>query len=107
MARGENYLCARGTRLLLEIARSLPFEPAECTDQKLSGREKQVLGLITAGHTSKEIAEKLQRSLATVDTHRRNLISKIGARNAAEAIGYGHEHHLPRPVKSSIKSSGR
>ena len=87
--------------------RSLPLEPAECTDQRLSGREKQVLGLITAGHTSKEIAEKLQRSLATVDTHRRNLMRKIGARNAAEAIGYGHKHHLPRPGEASRKQSGR
>lgn len=49
-------------------------------------REKEILELIANGFTSNEIADKLFISLNTVETHRRNLISKFQARNMAEMI---------------------
>lgn len=100
LARGENYLCARSSRLLLEIARRLWLQPPQCTERMLSTREKEILALIVGGYTNKEIAERLSRSLATVDTHRRNLMGKIGARNAADAVVYAIKHHLSPPAVS-------
>jgi len=52
----------------------------------LTRREKEVLGLIAAGLTNHEIGEKLFISTTTVDTHRKNLLSKFDVRNTATLI---------------------
>jgi Response regulator containing a CheY-like receiver domain and an HTH DNA-binding domain len=50
----------------------------------LSEREKDVVELLLKGHTSKEIADKLFISKATVDTHRRNILEKTGLKSTIE-----------------------
>lgn len=52
----------------------------------LSRREIEVLKLVANGLTNKEIAEKLFISPLTVDSHRKNLIAKLEARNTASLI---------------------
>lgn len=53
----------------------------------LTRREKEVLGLIAGGLSTKEIAAKLFISDNTVETHRRHLLQKFAVRNSAELIG--------------------
>ena len=55
-------------------------------DQMLSKREKEVLGLIGQGFTSRKIAEQLYISKHTVDQHRRNIIGKLEVSHAREAF---------------------
>ena len=52
----------------------------------LTRREKEVLGLIAEGMTNNEIALNLYISSTTVDTHRKNLLSKFEAKNTAALI---------------------
>jgi len=52
----------------------------------LSNREKEILQLITEGLTSKEMAQKLYRSLKTIEKHRSNIFKKLDCANAAEAM---------------------
>ncbi len=52
----------------------------------LTRREKEVLGLIAEGMTNHEIAQKLFISTSTVDTHRKNLLTKFDAKNTASLI---------------------
>jgi DNA-binding CsgD family transcriptional regulator len=52
----------------------------------LTRREKEVLQLIARGLTNKEIAQQLFVSLSTVDSHRKNLMSKFDVMNAASLI---------------------
>jgi DNA-binding NarL/FixJ family response regulator len=52
----------------------------------LTRREKEVLGLIAEGMTNNEIAQQLFISSATVDTHRKNLLTKFDAKNTASLI---------------------
>lgn len=61
---------------------------------QLSRREKQVLQLIVDEFTTGEIAEKLSISFGTVETHRRNLLIKLGARNTAGLVRIGLEYGL-------------
>jgi DNA-binding NarL/FixJ family response regulator len=100
IAQGANYFCSQSSRLLAEIAAGKHAK--EETATSLSPRERQILRLIADGQTSKEIAAVLGLSVATIDTHRRNAMAKIGARNAADLIRYGHVHGLlaqaDRPV---------
>ena len=60
----------------------------------LSRREKEVLGLILDELTTKEIAEKLFISVGTVETHRRNMLAKVGARNTAGLVRIALEYGL-------------
>jgi DNA-binding NarL/FixJ family response regulator len=53
---------------------------------KLSRREKEILKLIVNEHTTAEIAEKLFISFGTVETHRRNMLNKLGLRNTAGLV---------------------
>jgi DNA-binding NarL/FixJ family response regulator len=52
----------------------------------ITRREKEVLLLISEGLTNNEIANKLFISVTTVDTHRKNLLSKFEAKNTATLI---------------------
>ena len=52
----------------------------------LTRREKEVLELIADGMTNSEIAEKLFISVTTVDTHRKNLLAKLEAKNTAALV---------------------
>ncbi|WP_322761020.1 helix-turn-helix transcriptional regulator [Frankia sp. Cr2] len=60
----------------------------------LTPREVEVLGLLAAGRTSKEIAADLVLSLLTVNRHVANIYTKIGARNRAEATAFAIAHGL-------------
>jgi two-component system response regulator DesR len=63
------------------------FEPrAEQPEPLLTTRERDVLALIAAGATNREIAERLFLSPHTVKEHTSSLYRKLGARNRAEAV---------------------
>ena len=63
------------------------FEPtAEQPAPMLSEREREVLDLIAAGSTNREIASRLYLSPHTVKDHTSALFRKLGARNRAEAV---------------------
>lgn len=70
----------------------------------LSPRERQILSLVAAGRTSKEIAAKLRISVSTVNWHLSNAFAKLGASSRAEAValalGAGEVDHAsaPRPA---------
>lgn len=52
----------------------------------LTKRELEVLQLIAEEYSNSEIAEKLYISIRTVDTHRRNLLEKLGVKNTAGLV---------------------
>jgi len=57
-------------------------------------REREVLMLIAEGYKNPEIANKLFISLATADSHRKNLLAKLKVRNTALLIRYAIEQQL-------------
>ncbi len=61
---------------------------------ELTKREKEVLQLIAEGMTNNQIAEKLFVSPSTVDTHRKNMITKLEVNNTAALIRFAVEHGL-------------
>ena len=60
----------------------------------LANREREILGYIAEGYTSKEIGNILFISEETVRTYRRNLLIKLNARNTAEAVKKGFDMKL-------------
>jgi len=83
-------------RLLAAAAPPVAPERANLPDG-LTAREAEVLGLIAAGFTNREIAERLVVSETTVKTHINHLFAKIQARDRAAAINYATEHGLGPP----------
>jgi len=68
----------------LRKKRKLP--PAFFAGDRLTIREQEVLGLISSELTASEIAEKLFVSVRTIETHRKNLMDKLGAKNTAGIV---------------------
>lgn len=64
------------------------------TIPKLTRREKEVLALILEECTTSEIAKRLFISQSTAETHRLNLIQKLGVRNTAGLVKIALEHGL-------------
>ncbi len=60
----------------------------------LSRREKEVLQLILEEFTTQEISDKLSIGFGTVETHRRNMMVKLGARNTAGLVRIALEYEL-------------
>jgi len=60
----------------------------------LTARELEVLRLVAAGHSNREIADVLVLSLRTIERHINNLYAKIGARGKADATAYAFRHGL-------------
>ena len=60
----------------------------------LTSREIDVLQLIIEGKSSKAIALQLFISKDTVDTHRRNMKKRLGAKSTAELVMYGIDHGI-------------
>ena len=59
------------------------------TDDPLTGREIEVVRLIAAGNSNKQIADELSIGEATVKSHVTNILSKLGANDRAHAVTIG------------------
>jgi DNA-binding NarL/FixJ family response regulator len=54
--------------------------------EKITPKEKQILGMIVQGYNSREMADKLFLSIRTVDNHRANMMKKVKAKNTADLV---------------------
>ncbi|WP_396632763.1 response regulator [Maribacter sp. R86514] len=69
----------------------IPDGEKNSTKSILSAREREILQLIGNGHTSHQIADELFIGKSTVDTHRKNMIRKLGLSGAGELLRYAVE----------------
>ncbi len=90
--KGTNYLPRSIQDILLNDSIGNPSQVTFIP--KLSRREKEVLNLIAKEHINQEIADILFISTKTVESHRNNLIQKLGVRNTAGLIRLAVEKGL-------------
>jgi two-component system response regulator NreC len=74
----------------MQKAESAALDPYET----LTTREREVLHLVAEGHTNAEIAERLFISRRTVETHRANLMRKLGLRTQTALISYALQRRI-------------
>ena len=91
---GEVYYSAKVTQRIMEGLQQKTKIEREMGDISLTDREKDVLKLIAQEFTTTEIGEKLFISHHTVESHRKNLISKLGVRSAAGLVKYAVQNGL-------------
>jgi two-component system response regulator NreC len=80
-ARGARYVSPRVAARLASLDQSL-------SEERLTAREREVLGLIVRGHTSAEAARLMDLSPRTVETHRAHIHEKLGLTTRAQLVSY-------------------
>ena len=81
---GEVYLSEKMTSGFLKSLTSTGVKSISRAVDRLTDRELEVLDLIGRGQTTRQVADKLQLGVATVDTYRARIKEKMNFRNAAE-----------------------
>lgn len=96
--RGEPFIQPRvASRLLVDFGRKgrAPGGQAAATaDEELSGREAEVLKLLAAGASNREIADRLMLAEGTVKNHVSNILGKLHAENRTQAANMARERKL-------------
>jgi RNA polymerase sigma factor (sigma-70 family) len=86
---GEAFLYPSITKRLVEdYLRRVESGQERATFDGLTEREREVLQLVAEGHTNKEIAERLNLSVRTVQNHRAHIMEKLGMHDRGELIKY-------------------
>lgn len=76
VGRGETYLTPAVAKYAVEAYRNKSGEPSSPL-ARLSGRQREILQLIAEGCTTKDIAQRLNLSVKTVETHRAQLMERL------------------------------
>src|SRR6266850_3439685 len=94
----------RGGRFFNDAIMKLVFEDfyshekLKSSDKKLPNdltkRENEILGLVAAGKTNKELAEALFISVKTVETHKTHIMEKLGLKNTTELVKYAIKNKI-------------
>jgi DNA-binding NarL/FixJ family response regulator len=100
--RGNKFFCGQ----ILETIRKasidvndIDFESFNCEPVMLSVRESEIIVLISEGLTNGQIAEQLFLSNHTINTHRKNIMAKLGVKNTAGVVMYAVKTNLISPNK--------
>jgi DNA-binding NarL/FixJ family response regulator len=93
VCRGATYISPSISEMVIEAYRTKSDAGAE----PLTLREREVLQLIAEGKTNKEVAQILDLSLKTVDSHRSRLMEKLNVRGTAGLVRYAVRRGLIRP----------
>ncbi|WP_127498432.1 response regulator transcription factor [Paenibacillus glycanilyticus] len=95
IARGDAYLYPTATkRLMKEYVDRMQRGESGDLFHALSEREKEVLSLTAKGYANKEMAEMLVISVKTVETHKSNVMEKLGLKSRPELIKYAMKKGL-------------
>jgi DNA-binding NarL/FixJ family response regulator len=80
-----------------EMLRKLRHTPDDREASALTHREREVVQLLTEGKGNKEVAGVLGISVRTVETHRANIMRKLGCRSLSDLVHYAIRNNLTQP----------
>lgn len=101
-SKGNQFFCGKILETIQQESidlENIEIEEFNCEAVVLSERELEIIKLIAEGHTNAQIAEKLFLSNHTVNTHRKNIMSKLGVKNTAGIVMYAVKSQLVSPNK--------
>ena len=100
--KGNKFFCGQ----ILETIRDasinvddIDIDALSCEPVSLSERENEIITLIAEGLTNQQIADQLFLSNHTINTHRKNIMSKLGVKNTAGIVMYAVKTNLVSPNK--------
>lgn len=92
VARGDTWLSPSLTKRVVAM-----YMQGASPDAVLTPRQREVLQLVAEGHSNKEIASRLNVALKTVETHRTELMDRLGIHGVASLVRYAIQVGLVRP----------
>lgn len=101
-AKGNKFFCGK---ILETISKAnldvddIDHGVLTCDPVLMSDRENEIIVLIAEGYTNDQIAEMLFLSKHTVNTHRKNILFKLGVKNTAGIVMYAVKTQLVSPNK--------
>jgi DNA-binding NarL/FixJ family response regulator len=112
-AKGEKFYCSKVLNVIVKetieapqsVNVSFPALNNSCEGINISDREEEIIKLIAEGFSNKEIADKLFLSTHTVNTHRKNIMSKLGVNNTAGIVIFAIKKEIISPNKYLFSSS--
>jgi len=100
-AKGNKFFCGQILETIQDA--NLDVEDIDdvfsCEAVIISKRECEIITLIAEGFTNQQVAEKLFLSSHTVNTHRKNIMAKLGVKNTAGIVMYAVKTNLTSPNK--------
>jgi DNA-binding NarL/FixJ family response regulator len=91
--KGRSYLCSAIAKETVDFLLHQDKESVE-EGQRLSGRQREVLQLLTEGKTMKEVAYVLNLSTHTVAFHKLQIMEKLNAKSNIELVQYAVRNHI-------------
>ncbi len=89
VSQGKTFFSSEISKMLVEdYIREIRTRGVEDSYELLTSREREILQLLVEGNSNKDIANRLNVSPHTVETHRRNLQDKLNLHSFAELILY-------------------
>jgi DNA-binding NarL/FixJ family response regulator len=100
--RGNKFFCGQILETIQNAnidVNDIDFDSFSCEPVVLSDRENEIIKLIAEGNTNGQIAEQLFLSNHTVNTHRKNIMAKLGVKNTAGIVMYAVKTNIVSPNK--------
>ena len=100
--KGNKFFCGKILETIHKASinvNDIDFESFSCEPIVLSVRELEIIVLISEGMTNIQIAEQLFLSTHTINTHRKNIMAKLGVKNTAGIVMYAVKTSLISPNK--------
>jgi len=98
VASGSHYFSSKLSEVIFEsfLKKDVPHLPA-ASQQKPSGREREIIQLLAEGKSNKEVATTLGISVKTAETHRAAVMRKLGLHSISELVRYAIRNHMIEP----------
>lgn len=87
--QGDKHYCQ-------DVAAILAQPESDKNEHRLTNREQLILRFISLGYSNKKIAQELDNSVRTVETHKRNITKKLGVNTTSGLVRYAIEHGLDK-----------
>jgi DNA-binding NarL/FixJ family response regulator len=96
IAEGKRFLAPKVSEIVLEgfLKKESEHEQGERGRTRTTPREMEIIRLLAEGKTNKEIAAQLGITVRTAETHRANIMLKLGLHSLAELIHYAMRHGI-------------
>ena len=91
---GKRYIDPQLAGVLMDAPRGRPRDNEESRLDQLTDRQTEVCKHLALGHTNQEVAELLNISPRTVESHRADIMSKLGFVNRADIVRFALDHNL-------------
>jgi DNA-binding NarL/FixJ family response regulator len=95
LSQGRTFFTSKVSKIVMQGLRSATTTRASTAERlELTPREREIIQLIAEGSSNKEVANTLGLSVKTVETHRTNLMRKLGLHSVVDVIHYAIRNRI-------------